>query len=178
MRAPGDDMVKVNIRLRAPVLFPGFASLPIPVTATAARPRKGSDASWHPYASPARPDETGKGQGQGPRLRPPSSTSASSPSCILIGLAGIQLGLIAYTAQQAGTAARAAARTAAQAGRVGVLRAGRKGVHDRLGRRAVPISPPAGGDAVTVTVTVKIPDILLGLLGDRTVEKSATMPRD
>ncbi|WP_405665197.1 pilus assembly protein [Streptomyces sp. NBC_01166] len=39
--SPGDDMVKVNIRLRAPVLFPGFASLPIPVTATAGAAAEG-----------------------------------------------------------------------------------------------------------------------------------------
>lgn len=31
----GNDMVKATITLKAPVLFPGFASLPIPVTATA-----------------------------------------------------------------------------------------------------------------------------------------------
>ncbi|MFJ6849629.1 TadE/TadG family type IV pilus assembly protein [Streptomyces sp. NPDC091271] len=100
------------------------------------------------------------------------------PVLILIGLAGIQLGLIAYTAQQAGTAARAAARTAAQEDVSGAYaQVGRASMTGWVAERSQ-ISPPAGGDAVTVTVTVKIPDILLGLLGDRTVEKSATMPRD
>ncbi|MFB4422282.1 TadE/TadG family type IV pilus assembly protein [Streptomyces sp. QL37] len=100
------------------------------------------------------------------------------PVLILIGLAGIQLGLIAYTAQQAGTAARAAARTAAQEDVSGsYAQVGRASMTGWVAERSR-ISPPAGGDAVTVTVTVKIPDILLGLLGDRTVEKSATMPRD
>lgn len=100
------------------------------------------------------------------------------PVLIMIGLAGIQLGLVAYTAQQAGTAARAAARTAAQEDAAGsYAQVGRASMTGWVAEGAR-ISPPAGGDAVTVTVTVRIPDILLGLLGDRTVEKSATMPRD
>ncbi|MFD9502072.1 TadE/TadG family type IV pilus assembly protein [Streptomyces sp. NPDC060035] len=37
----GDDMVKVSITLRAPVLFPGFASLPIPIDATAGAAAEG-----------------------------------------------------------------------------------------------------------------------------------------
>ncbi|MBM7437327.1 TadE/TadG family type IV pilus assembly protein [Streptomyces sp. HB132] len=37
----GDDMVSVSITLKAPVLFPGFASLPIPVTATAGAAAEG-----------------------------------------------------------------------------------------------------------------------------------------
>ena len=44
--------------------------------------------------------------------RRPSSTWASSRSCSLVALAAVQLGLIAYAAQQAGTAARAGARSA------------------------------------------------------------------
>ncbi|MFE4688802.1 TadE/TadG family type IV pilus assembly protein [Streptomyces sp. NPDC056749] len=100
------------------------------------------------------------------------------PVLILIGLAGIQLGLIAYTAQQAGTGARAAARTAAQEDVSGAYaRVGRASMTSWVAERSR-ITPPSGGDSVTVTVTVSIPDVLLGLLGDRTVEKSATMPRD
>ncbi|MFD6275459.1 TadE/TadG family type IV pilus assembly protein [Streptomyces sp. NPDC060209] len=100
------------------------------------------------------------------------------PILILIGLAGIQLGLIAYTAQQAGTGARAAARTAAQEDVSGSYeRVGRASMTGWVADRAR-ISPPVRGDAITVKVTVAIPDVLLGLLGDRTVEKSATMPRD
>ncbi|MEU1123227.1 TadE/TadG family type IV pilus assembly protein [Streptomyces sp. NPDC005899] len=100
------------------------------------------------------------------------------PVLILIGLAGLQLGLVAYTAQQAGTAARAAARTASQEDRSGSYqRVGRASMTGWVADRAR-IGAPTGGDTVTVTVTVDIPDVLLGLLGDRTVEKSATMPRD
>ncbi|MFD9235899.1 TadE/TadG family type IV pilus assembly protein [[Kitasatospora] papulosa] len=100
------------------------------------------------------------------------------PVLILIGLAGIQLGLIAYTAQQAGTGARAAARTAAQEDVSGsYARVGRASMTGWVAERSR-IAPPTGGDSVTVTVTVTVPDVLLGLLGDRSVEKSATMPRD
>ena len=100
------------------------------------------------------------------------------PVLLLIALAGIQLGLVAYTAQQAGTAARAAARTAAQEEVAGsYARVGRASMTGWVAERAR-ISAPAGGDSVTVNVTVTVPDVLLGLLGDRTVEKSATMPRD
>ncbi|MFE4215401.1 TadE/TadG family type IV pilus assembly protein [Streptomyces sp. NPDC056844] len=100
------------------------------------------------------------------------------PVLILIGMAGLQLGLIAYTAQQAGTGARAAARTASQDGLRGSYeRVGKASMTGWVAERAR-IAPPSGGDSVTVKVTVTIPDVLLGLLGDRTVEKSATMPRD
>ncbi|MFD9502071.1 TadE/TadG family type IV pilus assembly protein [Streptomyces sp. NPDC060035] len=100
------------------------------------------------------------------------------PVLILIGLAGMQLGLVAYTAQQAGTGARAAARTASQDGLYGSYeRVGKASMTDWVAERST-IAPPRGVDTVTVKVTVKIPDVLLGLLGDRTVEKSATMPRD
>ncbi|MGW0787075.1 TadE family protein [Streptomyces sp. NPDC002911] len=37
----GNDMVKATIRLEAPVLFPGFVGLPIPVTATAGAAAEG-----------------------------------------------------------------------------------------------------------------------------------------
>ncbi|MFJ4838609.1 TadE family protein [Streptomyces sp. NPDC088746] len=40
-RGPESDMVKATVRLKAPVLFPGFASLPIPVTATAGAAAEG-----------------------------------------------------------------------------------------------------------------------------------------
>ncbi|MEU2678916.1 TadE/TadG family type IV pilus assembly protein [Streptomyces sp. NPDC007107] len=100
------------------------------------------------------------------------------PVLILIGMAGLQLGLIAYTAQQAGTGARAAARTASQDGLRGSYeRVGKASMTGWVAQRAR-VAPPTGGDAVTVKVTVTVPDVLLGLLGDRTVEKSATMPRD
>ncbi|MFI6120025.1 TadE/TadG family type IV pilus assembly protein [Streptomyces sp. NPDC051064] len=38
---PGSDVFKATVRLETPVLFPGFASLPIPVTATAGAAAEG-----------------------------------------------------------------------------------------------------------------------------------------
>lgn len=43
------------------------------------------------------------------------------PILVLVGMAAVQLGLIAYTAQQAGTAARAGARSASLRDRKSVV---------------------------------------------------------
>ncbi|MGW0625650.1 TadE/TadG family type IV pilus assembly protein [Streptomyces sp. NPDC002758] len=96
------------------------------------------------------------------------------PILVLLALAGVQLGLIAYTAQQAGTAARAGARAAslqlsAEAGcRAAVS-----------GWLADGTSCPSayGSDEVTVDATVHIPSVVPGWdFGD--AHKSATMPLD
>ncbi|MEU9856733.1 TadE/TadG family type IV pilus assembly protein [Streptomyces sp. NPDC047974] len=96
------------------------------------------------------------------------------PVLLLVGLAGLQLGLAAYAAQQAGTAARAAARAAtsdaedapspeaaAAAAVSGWLDLGVEG---------------GGGDGeFTATVRVEIPRVVPFWSFDP-VEKSATMP--
>ncbi|MFD7693002.1 TadE/TadG family type IV pilus assembly protein [Streptomyces sp. NPDC059805] len=94
------------------------------------------------------------------------------PLLILVALAGIQLGLIAYAAQQAGTAARAGARAAsldesAQA-------ACSAAVSEWL---EVSCPPVVGGDEVSVTATVQIPSIVPGWDFDP-AEKTAIMPLD
>ncbi|WEH37613.1 TadE/TadG family type IV pilus assembly protein [Streptomyces sp. AM 4-1-1] len=97
------------------------------------------------------------------------------PVLLLIGLAGIQLGLVAYTAQQAGTAARAAARTASQQETAGqYARVGTSSMSGWLADGAT--FSVGGGDAVTVTVTVDVPSLFPGL--HPSVTKSATMPSD
>ncbi|MGW8061741.1 TadE/TadG family type IV pilus assembly protein [Streptomyces ziwulingensis] len=96
------------------------------------------------------------------------------PVLIIVAMAAVQLGLIAYTAQQAGTAARAGARGASL---------------DRSAQEACAAAvsgwladgtrcPSAyGGDEVTVTATVGIPSIVPGWdFGDAT--RTATMPMD
>lgn len=96
------------------------------------------------------------------------------PILLLVALAAVQLGLIAYTAQQAGTAARAGARSASLAG-----------PHEADCRAAVSswladgTSCPAsiGGDEVTVTASVQIPSLVPGWDFGPAV-KTATMPRD
>jgi Flp pilus assembly protein TadG len=96
------------------------------------------------------------------------------PVLILVAMAGVQLGLIAYAAQQAGTAARAGARSASLAGsaQAGCSNAVSSWLADGT-------SCPAaiGGDEVTVTASVDIPSIVPGWdFGSAT--KRATMPRD
>ncbi|MBU6535876.1 TadE/TadG family type IV pilus assembly protein [Streptomyces sp. NPDC057245] len=96
------------------------------------------------------------------------------PILIVVGMAVVQLGLIAYTAQQAGTAARAGARSASlQQSAQGACAAA---VSSWLaGGTNCP--PSYGGEEVTVTATVGIPSIVPGWdFGDAT--RTATMPLD
>ncbi|MFI0514342.1 uncharacterized protein (UPF0333 family) [Streptomyces canus] len=94
------------------------------------------------------------------------------PILILVAMAGVQIGLIAYTAQQAGTAARAGARAASLdlSAQDGCANA----ISDWL---SVACAEGGGGDSVTVTATVQIPSIVPGWDFDPAV-KTATMPLD
>ncbi|CAL9452759.1 TadE/TadG family type IV pilus assembly protein [Streptomyces sp. enrichment culture] len=96
------------------------------------------------------------------------------PVLLIVGMAVVQLGLIAYTAQQAGTAARAGARSASlDRGADGACTAA---VSSWLadGTTCVPVG---GGEEVTVVATVDIPSIVPGWdFGP--ARKTATMPMD
>lgn len=96
------------------------------------------------------------------------------PILLLVGLAAIQLGLVGYAANQAGSGARAAARVAAQ-GEGGGEAAGHAAMHDGLD---ADVSVGDGGDTTTATVTVRVPTLLPFVDTDWSVEKSATMPND
>lgn len=96
------------------------------------------------------------------------------PILVIVAMAGVQLGLIAYTAQQAGTAARAGARSAS----LGESAQGAcaVAVSGWLAGRTV-CGPAGGGDEVTVTATITIPSIVPGWdFGE--ARKTATMPMD
>lgn len=94
------------------------------------------------------------------------------PVLILVTLAAVQLGLIAFTAEQAGTAARAGARSASL--RQGAQPACSEAVNARL---TVSCPESFGGDTVTVTATIHIPSVIPGYdFGD--ASKTATMPLD
>lgn len=96
------------------------------------------------------------------------------PVLILVALAAVQLGLIAYAAQQAGTAARAGARNASlqQSAQDACAAAVSSWLAD--GTRC---PPSYGGEEVTVTATVDIPSVVPGWdFGDAT--RTATMPLD
>jgi hypothetical protein len=106
------------------------------------------------------------------------------PILLVIALAVIQLGLGAYAVQQAGTAARAAARTASMdATDVG---GDPSAAGEAAGRAAVSgwlsdggsttVSVGGGGDAVHATATVRIPSVIPGI-DFGTARRSATMAR-
>lgn len=98
------------------------------------------------------------------------------PVLLAVALAVVQLGLAAYTVQQAGTAARAAAR-ADGFDRAGLSpqAAGRAAVSGWLDTRVT--GGTSGPHEVTWTAEIKIPSIVPGV-GFGSAKKSATMPRE
>ncbi|MFF0430260.1 TadE/TadG family type IV pilus assembly protein [Streptomyces sp. NPDC004520] len=98
------------------------------------------------------------------------------PILLIVGLAGLQLGIAAYAAQQAGTAARAAARAEsdddpATTGEA----AGKAAVSGWIAKHAQ-IDPGRGADEATATVTITIPSVVPFWNDLGTVQKTATMP--
>jgi Flp pilus assembly protein TadG len=96
------------------------------------------------------------------------------PVLLIVALAAVQLGLIAYTAQQAGTAARAGARSASL--RESAQEACTTAVSGWLADGTT-CAEAAGGEEVTVTATVDIPSVVPGWDFDP-ARKTATMPLD
>ncbi|MFD7710612.1 TadE family protein [Streptomyces sp. NPDC059785] len=94
------------------------------------------------------------------------------PVLLLIGMAAIQLGLVGYGINQAGSGARAAAR-AASLGQDGTA-AGQAAVSGWLNPDVLPAEGP---DTTTATVQVQVPSVI-PFLGGWTVERRATMPND
>lgn len=100
------------------------------------------------------------------------------PILILVALAAAQLGIAAYTAQQAGTAARAAARTASlDEPRTSPQAAGKAAMSGWLADGAGISSGGCGGGEARATATVEIPSVIPGF-DFGSAEKSATMPCD
>ncbi|MEV8308402.1 TadE family protein [Streptomyces flavidovirens] len=97
------------------------------------------------------------------------------PILLIVAMAGIQLGIVGYAASQAGTAARAAARTEAQEELRGQGAAtGKAAMSDWL----------AGGTViefsgnVTATARVPIPSVVPGVPDFGHAVKAVTMPAD
>ncbi|MFI1162513.1 TadE/TadG family type IV pilus assembly protein [Streptomyces sp. NPDC020801] len=97
------------------------------------------------------------------------------PILMLVAMAAIQLGLVAYTAQQAGTAARAGARAASLG--MSAQQGCQEAVADSLTRRTI-CGEARGGDTVTVTATISIPSIIPMWDPIGSARKRATMPLD
>ncbi|GAA1905221.1 hypothetical protein GCM10009716_13950 [Streptomyces sodiiphilus] len=99
------------------------------------------------------------------------------PLLVLVALAALQLGFIGYAAQQAGSAARAAARVASQQETEDQYQsAGRAAASSWL---QVAFTRQPCGEEVTVTASVTVPSVLPfmgGALGE--ASKSVTMPCD
>ncbi|MEU9704632.1 TadE/TadG family type IV pilus assembly protein [Streptomyces sp. NPDC047981] len=95
------------------------------------------------------------------------------PVLLLVALAGIQLGIAAYAAQQAGTGARAAARAAGHdEATVAPETAGRSAMSDWL---TADVGVSEGGGEAIATVTVDIPSVV-PFWDFGNITKSATMP--
>ncbi|MEV2249777.1 TadE/TadG family type IV pilus assembly protein [Streptomyces sp. NPDC050147] len=95
------------------------------------------------------------------------------PILLLIGLATIQLGLVGYAVNQAGSGARAAARVASQ-GEGGEA----AGLAAMDGSLDADVAISGGGATTTADVTVQVPTLLPFVDAGWSVSKSATMPND
>ncbi|KNB51690.1 TadE/TadG family type IV pilus assembly protein [Streptomyces caatingaensis] len=124
-----------------------------------------------------------QGRGRG-ALAPPAAERGSAavefigfvPLLLLVALVAVQLGLAAFAAQQAGTGARAAARTATlDEPRTTPAGAAREAMTGWVAERADTLDAPgcAGGGEVTATVGVSVPGIVPGT--DFHVTRHATM---
>ncbi|MGW1462840.1 TadE/TadG family type IV pilus assembly protein [Streptomyces sp. NPDC002308] len=100
------------------------------------------------------------------------------PLLLLVGMLALQLGLAAYAANQAGTAARVAARSASQDyPRGNAEQDGRDAISDWLtGSDEFDIDMSGGADEVTATVRIKVPSVVPGVDWSW-ARRSATFPR-
>ncbi|GAA3374909.1 hypothetical protein GCM10020367_40610 [Streptomyces sannanensis] len=101
------------------------------------------------------------------------------PILLVVGMAGIQLGIAGYAASQAGTAARAAARAESLEPGTGAA-AGSSAVSGWVARRAdiATTGCGGGGGTVTATVTVTIPPVIPVFRSVGSVSRDVTMPCD
>jgi Flp pilus assembly protein TadG len=101
------------------------------------------------------------------------------PILILVALAAVQLGIAAYAVQQAGTAARAAARTASlDEPHTTADAAGKAAISGWLADEANISGGGCGGGETSATAAVKIPSVIPGFDIFGSAERSATMPCD
>ncbi|WP_326809455.1 MULTISPECIES: TadE/TadG family type IV pilus assembly protein [unclassified Streptomyces] len=100
------------------------------------------------------------------------------PLLLLVAVAALQLGIVGYAVQQAGTGARAAARVASQEdAAAGYAAAGRAAMSGWTASRSG-FALTQGGDEVEVTATVTIPSLIPGIDSFGEATRSAAMPTD
>ncbi len=100
------------------------------------------------------------------------------PLLLLVAVASIQLGIAGYAVQQAGTGARAAARTASLEDVAESYAATGKAAMSGWTASRSSFALGGGDDEVRVTTTVTIPSIVPGVDDFGDASRSATMPRD
>lgn len=100
------------------------------------------------------------------------------PLLLVVAVATIQLGIAGYAIQQAGTGARAAARTASLEDIADSYVATGKAAMSGWTASRSEFSLGGGDDEVRVTTTVTIPSIVPGVDDFGDASRSATMPRD
>ncbi|MFJ8847345.1 TadE/TadG family type IV pilus assembly protein [Streptomyces cyaneofuscatus] len=141
-----------------------------------ARVRSGRAAGKGGKAAKGRDLDRGRGGGRD-RGQVAMEYLGFLPLLLLVAMGALQLGLAAYAANQAGTAARAGARTAASYDAHGDPRStARSAVSGWLGDGGFRYSQSGGRD-ITATVQVKVPSVVPGLDG-WWAKRSATMPRE
>lgn len=100
------------------------------------------------------------------------------PLLLLVALAAIQLGLAGYAVQQAGTGARAGARTAGQEALAGQCAdTGRAAMSGWTAERSR-FDCARDADQATVTATVTIPSVIPGIDSFGDAARTVTMPSD
>ncbi|MER5633070.1 TadE/TadG family type IV pilus assembly protein [Streptomyces nitrosporeus] len=100
------------------------------------------------------------------------------PLLLIVGLFAVQLGVAAYTVNQAGTGARAAARMASHdLPTLPPPAAGHAAMSSWLADQSV-FTSSGGFDTVTYTARVRIPSVVPGIDDWGWAERSSTMPRD
>ncbi|MFF8956602.1 TadE/TadG family type IV pilus assembly protein [Streptomyces sp. NPDC014894] len=127
-------------------------------------PEPGAGAGREAAPGPGRRAGAGSGTGSGAggeRGQAAVEFAGVITLLLVVALVAVQFGVVAYTAQQAGTAARAAARAAAQKDGEGKGEAaGRAALSGWLADGASVDASCGGGDEVSATVTVAVPELL------------------
>lgn len=102
------------------------------------------------------------------------------PLLLLVGLCAIQLGIAAYAANQAGTGARAAARTASHdVPELPPKLAGKRAMSSWISKQGhAHFKGSYSRDEVTYTAKVEIPSIIPWIDDFGIAERSSTMPRE
>lgn len=100
------------------------------------------------------------------------------PLLLLVGLAAIQLGLVGYAVQQAGTGARAGARTASHEDRAGECASAGQGAMSGWTARRSSFDCARDDEEATATATVTIPSIIPGIGSFGDASRTVTMPSD